>query len=191
MDDDLDLSWIREEQDLLEGPAQSKKRVMSDITFHCIYIDSNQEIVSNKRSICSLEVCDTHSILSNSRLLKYIKDFQRLNGITYKLGEIFMYHINIDFENVQAFLSYDSAGSFSTISMFEDLIIEPSLSIFHEINEIYMVYQEKSVVSIDLVSIMKTELNKKSANTKKVRIADHSTNLIISRKRSKHTRKKG
>lgn len=191
MDDDLDLSWIQEEQDLLEGPTQSKKHVMSNIAFRCIYIDSNQEIVSNTRSVCSLEVCDTHSVLSNARLLKYIKDFQRLNGITYKLGEIFMYHINIDFENVQAFISCDSVGSFSTISMFEDLIIEPSLSIFHEINEIYMFYREKSVLSMDMTSIMKTELTKKSVNTKKVRIVDNSNNLIISRKRSKQTRKKG
>ena len=74
MSDDLDLSWIEEEQSLLEGPTtQSRKTIMSEINFHCIYIGLHQEIVSHVRNRCSLEMRDTHSILSNSRLLKYIK----------------------------------------------------------------------------------------------------------------------
>lgn len=192
MDDDLDLSWIQEEQSLLEGPnTQSTKTVMSEIAFRYIYIGANQEILSQNRTICPLEMHDTYSTLSNARLLKYIKDFQRFNGIRYKLGDVLLYHINIDFEHIQAFVSCGTVGSFLPISMFEDVVIEPSLAIFHEINEIYMFYQEKSVASIDLVSILKTELTKKNIHTKKVRIAEETKPEVPQKKKHKHTRKKG
>jgi hypothetical protein len=189
MSDDLDLSWIEEEQSLLEGPTtQSRKTIMSEINFHCIYIGLHQEIVSHVRNRCSLEMRDTHSILTNARLLKYIKEFQRVDGIKYKLGDMLLYHVNIDFENIQAFVSCGSVGQFQPISLFEDVVVEPSLSIFHEINEIYMFYQEKSLVSVDLVSILKNELTQKSAHTKRVRISNPDTPV---KKRNKGTRKKG
>ena len=188
MSDDLDLSWIEEEQSLLEGPTQSRKIVMPEITFHCIYIGPHQEIVSHVRNRCSLEMRDTHSILTNARLLKYIKDFQRVDGIKYKLGDMLLYHVNIEFENIQAFVSCGSVGQFQPISLFEDVVVEPSLAIFHEINEIYMFYQEKSLVSVDLVSILKNELTHKSSHTKRVRISDMDTPV---KKRNKGTRKKG
>lgn len=182
MDDDLDLSWIQEEQSLLEGPTQSKKTNMSEIAIHCIYIGSNQDVVSHSRTICSLEMHNTHSKLSNACLLKYIKQFQVANGVTYKIGEMMLYHVNVDFENIQAFLSCGSTGTFHPISMFEDVNVEPSLAIFHEVNEIYFMYQE------NLVSILKTELTQKSNHTKKVRIVE--TPVPCQKKRSKHTRKK-
>ena len=188
MSDDLDLSWIEEEQSLLEGPTQSRKIVMPEITFHCIYIGPHQEIVSHVRNRCSLEMRDTHSILTNARLLKYIKDFQRVDGIKYKLGDMLLYHVNIEFENIQAFVSCGSVGQFQPISLFEDVVVEPSLAIFHEINEIYMFYQEKSLVSVDLVSILKNELTHKSSHTKRVRSSDMDTPV---KKRNKGTRKKG
>jgi len=192
MDDDLDLSWIQEEQSLLEGPTtQSTKTLMSEIAFRYIYIGPNQEIVAHNRTICPLEMCDTYSTLSNARLLKYIKQFQHYHGTRYKLGEVLLYHVNIDFENIQAFVSFGTAGAFSPISMFEDVVIEPSLAIFHEINEIYMFYQDKSVASIDLVSILKTELTKKNIHTKKVRIAEEAKPAVPQKKKHKHTRKKG
>jgi capsule polysaccharide export protein KpsE/RkpR len=72
--------------------------------------------------------------------------------------------------------------------LFEDVVVEPSLAIFHEINEIYMFYQEKSLVSVDLVSILKNELTQKSAHTKRVRISNPDTPV---KKRNKGTRKKG
>jgi ABC-type uncharacterized transport system substrate-binding protein len=75
--------------------------------------------------------------------------------------------------------------------MFEDVVIEPSLAIFHEINEIYMFYQDKSVASIDLVSILKTELTKKNIHTKKVRIVEETKPAVLQKKKHKHTRKKG
>jgi hypothetical protein len=193
--DDLDLSWIQEEQSMLEGvTSQSTKTNMSKIGFRCIYVGANQHIIAHNRMVCSLEICDTHSILSNARLLKYIKHFQHLNGTRYTLGDMLLYHVNIDFEHIQAFASCETVASFRPISMFEDVVIHPSLPIFHEINEIYMFYQEKSIASIDLVSILKTELTQKSIHTKKVRIAELSkdtTSPSVSRKKPKHTRKKG
>ena len=188
MDDDLDLSWIQEEQTLLEGPTQSKKINMSEIALHCIYVGSNQDIVSHSLTKCSLEIRDTHSTLPNECLLKYIKQFQVANGITYKIGEMMLYHVNVDFENLQVFLSCGSIGTFHPISMFEDVKIEPSLAIFHEVNEIYFIYQEKSVGSVNLVSILKNELTQKSNHTKKVRIIE--TPIPCQKKRGKHTRKK-
>lgn len=192
MNDDLDLSWIQAEQSLLEGPTtQSTKTIMSEIAFRCIYIGPNQEIISQNRTICPLEMHDTHSTLSNARLLKYIKDFNHFNGIRYKLGDLLLYHVNIDFEHIQAFVSCGTVGSFLPISMFEDAIIEPSLAIFHEINEIYMFYQDKSATSIDIVSILKTELTKKHIHTKKVRISEQTHPALPHKNKHKHTRKKG
>lgn len=189
-DDDLDLSWIQEEQSLLAEPTtQSVKKVMSEIAFHCIYIGPNQEIVAHNRGLCPLDIHENHSTLSNARLLKYIKGNQCYDGIPYKFGDVILYHINIDFEHIQAFVSCGSAGTFTPISMFEDVVIQPSLILFHQINEIYMLYQSKSVSSIDVASILKTELTKKNTHTKKVRIAEEKA-VTVAKKKHKHTRKK-
>ena len=133
-DDDLDLSWIQEEQSLLAEPTtQSVKKVMSEIAFHCIYIGPNQEIVAHNRGLCPLDIHENHSTLSNARLLKYIKGNQCYDGIPYKFGDVILYHINIDFEHIQAFVSCGSAGTFTPISMFEDVVIQPSLILFQSL----------------------------------------------------------
>ena len=165
---DLDLSWIEDEESLLRG-SQYKKIPMSEIRIQCIYVGSTQEVVYRTKHTYSLHVLENHAEISNAYLLKIIQNHQFHEGKKYKLGDMMLYNVNIEPENLQAFSQGLILTGFSTISMFEPLVIESSLPCFHKMNEIFIVYRETLFSKFDTPpSIVKTS----ATTAKRVRILD-------------------
>jgi len=172
MEEDLDLSWIEDEESLLRG-SQYKKTPMSEICIRFIYVGSTQEIAFRSKHTFPLNVLENRSEISNACLLRIIKSHQTVEGKKYKLGDMMLYNVNIEPENLQAFSQGLISTGFSTVSMFESVIIEPSLPCFHTMNEIYIVYRETLMSNVDTPSRSIVKRGAGATTAKRVRIVEH------------------
>jgi hypothetical protein len=95
----------------------------------------------------------------------------------YKLFDSLLYTIDLDPKDIQKYVNGDSnnIGSLKSISMEKDIIIRPSLFIFHSLHSILVLLQETTVEPA-MKSIIKSTGQKTSGDghkhTKKVRIIE-------------------
>ena len=153
--DEIDTSWTKNYERLAKIQQNYLRENMSAIDIHFIYINQNQYINNIISKSWELTVSNNHSCLDKSVLLEIIQNNRTLHGIKYRLADTLLYNIDLEPENIQSFSKIDfSSASSSSGSVFEtqfckpilaldnDIIIPPSIFIFHDLNSIYMIFQE-------------------------------------------------
>ena len=88
----------------------------------------------------------------------------------YKLLDLLVFNIDLDPENIQDFSHSDLIADFSSrflksVSVLNDIKIPASIFIFHNLNAIYLIFQE--IGNTNIKSILKNP-NNKLRKTKKV-----------------------
>ncbi len=193
MDDDLDISWIQKNSKLHEIQHNFCKEIMNDIWVHCIYINCANEIekIESEKQKCDI---DEHgsTILSKERMLKFVQTKKQIyENKKYKLAEILSYQVDLEPEYIQGFSQTPPSSKspfFKTLSIFNDIVIAPSIFIFHPLNAIYVCLHEiESVIAPIITPILKLGSTNKSKHTKKVRIMEE--NIIIPASTKNKTRK--
>ena len=181
----LDTSWIEKEEKRFSIDLNYKKSPMDSISCIFIYIDRNHSI---QKIIKKIETLTSENCILNSRLLQLIQENRHLNnGMKYKIFSILKYVIDLEHESIKEFIyekDFVLHDCLKEISMFNDILIEPSIFIFHPLNSLYFFLKEDNMVIQPMKSILKTG---PSRSTKKVTIlTDNKTKDSI-----KHgTRKK-
>lgn len=186
MDDDidnLDLSWTEEYNRTLNSQAIPFCEPMQNILLHFIYIGSTSEITKVITEPCSLEILDngSGSCLSELRILQLIQVKRTLQDVMYKLDDILLYFVTLDPNHLADYAKAPSwTHSFfkSNSSMPSNIIVPPSIFIFHSCNSIYFVFKEMVLVEPatnnrllhHLPSILKKGPSNKKT-TKRVRIS--------------------
>jgi hypothetical protein len=198
---DLDISWINEHERLSKIHQNYNREPMESIQLYFIYINRNlyiEKIIHDKQQLC-LSEDKTYSYLSKEILLQIIQSRKIKTPFSkYKLTDVLSYLVNLDPEHIQYYSkneNFEEHGTnfFNILNVINDIQIQPSIFIFHEMNAIYFLFQE--VESINhrhtLKSILKsstTEVSDKTS-TKKVRIELGSQDKN-NKKKNRGTRKK-
>ena len=119
------------------------KERMTDIMIYYIYIDrdgSIEEIMNEKETLIEE---DEDSILPGNRSIQLIQNHVVFNKKKYKLSESLLYNIDIEFTNLQNYNTDKNSFSFLNVLPFFNVIrVLPSLSIFHSLNCIFMIFKE-------------------------------------------------
>ena len=182
---DLDTSWIEKYQhpELIREP-------MDKVRVHLLYIHSNMnidkivqedipiELLGSKagQGVCrdpvSTQGVSVTQGVSKEVLLKIIHDGK--NAIPhkkYKLKDILVFNVDLEPSNIQSFS--EELQFMKKIPIVDDIILHPSLYIFHYLNGIFIFFQEYG--SKDPKSILKTSshINGSKPHTKKVRLNEH------------------
>lgn len=142
MTDDICLNtqWIDKELRLFNENQKISKEFMKTIKITHIYINSSSEIVKTDKSFHIFK--DNQNIIHSNEIFKYFTNFRVKDNVKYSLYQLLSYNIDLDDK------LYNDINSISTINFMEhityikDIIIKPSLFIFHEINAIYIIYKE-------------------------------------------------
>jgi len=114
----------------------------------------------------------------------------------YKLIDILKYNVELEPENIQSYSKTEnivekSAGFFKVLPIIDDIVISPSIFIFHGINAIYFIFQEVKTEKHrhTIKSILKhSKMDEISASTsshkstKKVRINDSPNDIVLHHK---------
>jgi len=185
-EESLDVSWIEQEERIQNIEKNYFREPMENIDLFFIYINQNDYI--NKI------LCENHSLVTTDpvlgsqihkeELLKIIQSKKHVTPFSkYRLLEIVSYHVDLEPENIQSFSKIENLEEhkfqfFKKLSAIDDIIISPSIFIFHSINAIYFIFKETEI-EIEkrrhtLKSILKTSSVSaepiSTKGTKKVRI---------------------
>jgi len=143
------MSWIDQEDDD-EGILD--KEPMETIQCYFIYVGTDQSIHRVWKESQVLETCPHHPpddrVISREHLLQIIYSKKNHPSTTnstphhhntqYRLLEILLY--NVDLENHD--LHNLHSGLLTSVTMMDEIVIPPSLCVFHDINCLYFIFQE-------------------------------------------------
>jgi hypothetical protein len=166
MEDELDISWILEQERLEKIDHNCWREPLLEIGITTIYINVNREIETIERE--KIDVSGI-TILKKEKIIQMIQTKKKYTPTTkYILKETLWFHVDLEPENIQHFS--DKQNTFLHIyPILEDIILKPSIFIFHKLNTLYFFFYETSITKSNTNSIIKQSQNK---TKKKVEIVE-------------------
>ena len=201
LDMDLDDSWIRETEKIEKVEQNYIREPMEFIDVFFLYINSNhyiEKILSEKHPLVLLDDGKTN-VLKKEYILQLIQSKKiKTNHSKYAFIDMITFNVDLQPEHIQNYsknenISENSKQFFKVLPIVDDVIISPSIFVFHGINSIFFIFQEKEfdVSQLQPKSILKNILGSRHKTTKKVKImiggVDVSSNSI---NKSRLTRKR-
>jgi hypothetical protein len=188
-DNDLDTSWIREEEKLETIEKNYQREPMENIDIFFLYINADDYIEKI--------ICENHSlsdiVLKKEYILHLIQSKKRtLNSHRYKFMDMLLFNADLDPDHIQTFsqteINLENARGFlKTYPIVDDVAISPSIFIFHNINSLFFLFKENPNEPMPIKSILKKDGPLRSLHkvTKKVRIiVDKSHSGMTKKNRS-------
>ena len=117
------------------------KEDMESIKVLHVFINSSSEIVHTYNTVHKFN--NTKNTIYSSDIHNLYKDNRTLELVKYDFNQFLVYNVDIDNK------LYTNIDSISTINFLKgytyirDIVINPSLFIFHEINSVLMIYKEQ------------------------------------------------
>ena len=142
--EDLDISWIREFEKIDNEYNEYYSEDLSFIKIHSIYINNNNEIEKTSEEKIILK---NPGFLQKEELLGIIKRNLFLNRIKYSLLSILKFNINLEPIHLKTFLRNKNpdigANFLTTVKNLDTIKFEKSITLFHDINEILIIFRNK------------------------------------------------
>jgi len=172
--EDLDSSWLDEYDKIEEDYKNYYSENQLFIRIKFIYININSEIRNIREEKYFLN--KTNKILKEE-LLGLIKRNAIFVDKLYSLLSILKFSVSIEPFQLKSFLknNFNSNIFLQSVKNIDDIVFEKSISMFHDINELFILFFEKEHIPEN-----KLEINNKSSTKR----------LFINPKTKKYTRRK-
>jgi hypothetical protein len=175
----IDSKWLLHEERLQNVNSIFDREIMQSITAKFIYINTHDYIDKITYTEIPLVIDNSFSMIPKENLIKIIEDNKlKTENSTYKLLDVLCCNFDIMPSHIQTFSSsdenvIDKKKILKPISPINDVIIQPSTFIFHDINSIYIIFREhdldKNIHRYKSI-LKKPNISQKHKQTKKVRI---------------------
>ena len=189
----INSKWLLHEERLQNVNSIFDREIMQSITAKFIYINTHDYIDKITYTEIPLIIDNSFSMIPKENLIKIIEDNKlKTDNSSYKLLDVLFCNFDIMPSHIQTFSSsdekvIDEKKYFKSISSINDVIIQPSTFIFHDINSIYIIFQEHELDKHNThryKSILKKpNTGQKYKHTKKVRISLNDPNIKNNKKR--------
>ena len=149
--EDIDDSWLKDHKRLTKiQELESIKEPMDSIQVHYIYINVHSFIdkIITEEIDLHLGNDGVSSFISNDFLLQLIQSKKIRTPISkFKFKEVLLYNVELEPEHVQNYSNSESfqdlsKSFFKSIPIISDIVISPSIFIFHNVNCMYFIFQE-------------------------------------------------
>ena len=137
---DVDTDWIDKQVRLYNENEKIFKENIKSINIVSIFINSSHEIVKTHKFIHYFK--DEKCILSSIEIFQYFKNDRIQDSIKYDLSQLFVYNIDLDNKLYTDIDSITTTNFLTSFTYIKDILLHPSLFIFHEINCVYIIYKE-------------------------------------------------
>lgn len=158
-----DFNWISESEKLYNINDHFNKISHEKIKTIFVYINESNYIDKISKNYINVN----NNIISKEILFKTIYDNRIKNpNSIYNFDNAHLFHVSIEHDKINTFNTsdIDNHSFFNNISIDIDLIIPPSLFIFHNINTLIFIYRQK-LLDFKPASILKP-INKPKTNKK-------------------------
>lgn len=162
-EEDLDTSWI----ETAEFQDNYEREPMKNIGLFFIYIHLDGSIEKITKEYESVE---NDGGLSKERILRLIQSKRHCIGKKYRLIDLLSFYVTLEPDQLNDFVqSEDRADFLKPLPIFDEVLLESSIFIFHDLNGLFFFFKE--VESFPTKSILKNGNNENKRLTKKVRIS--------------------
>ncbi len=140
--EDLDISWI---QQFEKTDNEYKIYYAEDITFiivHYIYLNIDNEIEKIKEEKILLKIPGT---ILRDELISIIKHNLISNEMKYSLMSILKFNIHLEPIHLNTFLkNHTECGTLQSIKNIDTIKFNKSISMFHDINNLFILFYPKT-----------------------------------------------
>lgn len=148
--EDLDITWINEFEKIDNEYNIYYTEEISFIKIHCVYINNNNEIEKITEEKIFLK---TPGLLQKEELLGIIKYNLCLNQMRYSLLSILKFNINLEPVHLKTFLRNKKPNIgdkfLTSIKNLDTIKFDKSITLFHDINEVFILFNKKKISSMD------------------------------------------
>jgi hypothetical protein len=182
---ELDTSWIQKEEKLEHIQQNYFREPMEFIDTFFIYVNANsyiEKIISEKHPLIMMDD-NKNTILKKEYMLQLIQSKKiKTDHSIYKLMDVLIYNVDLEPEHIQNYskhenISENSKGFFQVLKIIDDIQLSPSIFIFHDINSIFFLFQEKQ---LDLSVLKPKSILKDTSTSIKVQSSTKKVKLLLS-----------
>lgn len=161
--DILDNTWIDEHMKFNDF----YKEEIDNLNIFFIYIDSNKNITDVKKNKIFID----NPILTKEQIIYIITNHNKNTNKKYKFFKMFKFNFDIDNNDINKYLNnqdnFDFIQSYNSI---EDININNTIHLFHSLNSVYFIFQERNKINFNKTTKNKTKLqtHKKHNTTRKL-----------------------
>jgi hypothetical protein len=170
----LDDDWINKFEETDKLYKDFYKEDLYYINLQVIYINRENEIEKLKQESFLMS---KPNYISNDEVIEILKTHSIDNDKRYTLLSILKYNISLEPEEIKSYLNNRENNEYlSIIKNIDTIIFEKSINMFHDLNDLILIFYEKSL-----------ELKKPDANntTKKIYLRYLTSNKKTIKKRYK------
>jgi len=138
----LDTSWIDEYESVERKYEMFYKENIVSVNIALVYVNSKLEIVKISQRDIDLENCN---VVSKAEMADVIGANASVDGTEYSLLSLLTYNIDLTHNELKGFLEADApdgGGFLRSLTSLQDIVLEPSIQLFQDINRIFVVYYE-------------------------------------------------
>jgi hypothetical protein len=171
------MSWIEQEEKLLKIQHNHPPESMTSMNCFFVYINKNQYI-DNIVNECEPVVNGT---ISKEQVLRIVEQRRHHKpNVRYTFKDACLFLVDLTPDQIPAFSQASPNARFLVkLPLLDDIHIEPSIFVFHDLNALYFLFQEEDAgVRIPLKSIMNSG-NRKQKSTKRVSYSNNKTRKNI------------
>ena len=152
---ELDLEWLNEEETLQYMDSIPQPSALPKIRIEFLFADIHSEIRPGIKITQPLyiDVSRGVSILSKNTLLRHIETAKQQYTAAYSsssqfsLIDILIWNVNVDSDHISRYANIHDpewiSPGFTHGSIFDDIVLSPSLFVFHSEQTIYVILREK------------------------------------------------
>ena len=142
--EDLDSSWLEEFEKIDNEYKNYYTEDISFIRIRSVYVNKDNNIEKLREEKILLKV---PGYLQKEELISIMKHNSYFNQIKYSVLSILKYNINIEPIHLKTFLKSknQNVGDYflQSVKNIDTIKFEKSISMFHDINEIFIIFHEK------------------------------------------------
>lgn len=139
MEESLDTQWIKDFEKTDNLYKDFYKEPIQNISLFLVYVNTKNDISFVKRSNITLE----DGVLKKQNLVSLLKEYMHYNNKKYRPISLLKYNIDIGPLEVNLYLKNNENYDFLSIEKsIDDIVFNDSISLFHDINSLYIVFHE-------------------------------------------------
>ena len=165
--------WIEKLKQAEKGYNDFYKEPVTSITLFFLYINNKKELEHVHTDICLLD----NGWLKRENIISYIKNYEILYTIKYKLLSLLHYNIDLNPNEIEDFMREDNNGRFMKSEKYlNDLHYADSIHMFQDLNALYFIFIEDKISTNQTKRVIilsspnnKTKRNRYKKNLKIIR----------------------
>ena len=177
MDLDLDLSWITEQESILNHSQNIELKPLVSIPVLVCYVDQGYVSFCKNMDV-TLDVSGGEcSVLHSNKVIQIIQECKKeptnnSDKSKWSWAHGALFHIDTDIAHVYSFSSVSGNKFLKPVDFCSDLVIVASPDIFHFSSQMYLFFEKHPPVSVSIKPILKSDSSfHRGKSTKKVHIA--------------------